>query len=158
MKTILTLTLGALLACPLLATAQTSTSTETPSGPPPGGEGHHHGGGPDFKFLTDAEKAELKKAHDAAEAANPDLFKQEEAFHQKMHAAHEAGTPPDQNDFQQMKTLRDQIDAAMIKADPAVAPIIEKIKAHHPHGGPGGPGGDSGGKGAGGPPPADSGT
>jgi Spy/CpxP family protein refolding chaperone len=156
MKTLLTLALGALLACPILANAQTSTSTETPPGPPPGGEGGHHHG-PDFKFLTDAEKAELKKAHDAAQTADPDLFKQDEELHQKMRAAHEAGTPPDQSDFQQMKTLRDQIDAAMIKADPAVAPIIEKIKAHHPHGGPGG-GGPGGQGGAGGPPPADSGT
>jgi Spy/CpxP family protein refolding chaperone len=157
MKTLLTLTLGALLACPLLATAQTSTSTETPSGPPPGGEGHHHGG-PDFKFLTDAEKAELKKAHDAAAAANPDLFKQEEDLHQKMRAAHEAGTPPDPSLMEQGKTLRDEVDAAMIKADPAVEPILAKIKAHHPHGGPGGPGGPGGDKGAGGPPPAASGT
>ncbi len=155
MKTLLTLTLGALLACPLLATAQTSTSTETPSGPPPGGgPGGHHGG---MKFLTDADKAELKKAHDAAAAANPDLFKQEEAFHQKMEAARDSGTPPDDSLREQGKALRDQVDAAMIKADPAVAPVIEKIKAPHPHGGPGGgPGGDKGG--AGGPPPADSGT
>jgi hypothetical protein len=36
-------------------------------------------------------------------------------------------------------------DAAMIKADPAVAPILAKIKAHHPHGAPGGPGGPDGG-------------
>jgi Spy/CpxP family protein refolding chaperone len=159
MKTILTLTLGALLACPLLATAQTSTSTETPSGPPPGGEGGHHHGGPDFKFLTADEKAELKKAHDAAATANPDLFKQDEEMHQKMRAAHEAGTPPDSSTMEEAKTLRDQVDAAMIKADPAVAPVIEKIKAHHPHGGPGGPGGPGGDKGgAGGPPPADSGT
>jgi len=32
----------------------------------------------------------------------------------------------------------DRLDAAMIKADPNVAPILEKIKAHQPHGGPGG--------------------
>jgi Spy/CpxP family protein refolding chaperone len=155
MKTVLTLTLGALLACPLLATAQTSTSTETPSGPPPGGgPGGHHG----MKFLTEADRAELKKAHDAAAAANPDLFKQDEEFHQKMEASRDSGTPPDQSMMEQGKALREQIDAAMIKADPAVEPIIAKIKAHHPHGGPGGPGGPGGDKGAGGPPPADSGT
>ncbi len=147
MKTLLTLTLGALLACPFLANAQ---STDTP--PPGGGPGGHHD---HFKFLTDAEKAELKKAHDAAAAANPDLFKQDEELHQKMEAARDSGNPPDKSLFEQMKTLRDQVDAAEIKADPAVAPIIEKIKAHHPHGGPGGPGGPGG---AGTPPPADSGT
>ncbi len=151
MKTLLTLTLGALLACPLLATAQTSTSPATPPGPPPGG--FHHG----MKFLTDYEKAELKKAHDAAATANPDLFKQESDLREKMEAGRDSGNPPDPSLMEQMKALRPKIDAAMGKADPAVEPILAKIKAHHPHGGPGGgPGGDKGG--AGGPPPADSGT
>jgi hypothetical protein len=39
------------------------------------GGGTHHGG-PNFPHRC--EKAELKKAHEAAEAANPDLFKQDE--------------------------------------------------------------------------------
>lgn len=107
-----------------------------------------------MNFLTEAEKAELKKAHDAAVAANPDLAKQEEAFHSQMEQDHQNGTKPDEATLAQGKSLREQMDAAMIKADPDVAPILAKIKAHHPHGGPGGPGGQ-GGQGT---PPPDSGT
>lgn len=149
MKSLLYVTLGALLACPILASAQDSTNA-APSGPPPeGGPGGHHG----MKFLTADEKAELKKAHDAAVAANPDLAKQEADLHQKMEAARDSDSPPDQSLMDDGKKLHEEMDAAMIKADPAVAPILAKIKAHH-HG-PGGPGG---GPGSGTPPPADSGT
>ena len=139
MKRILfVLTLGAALACPAFA-----QSTDTTSTPPPG-EGHHdHGPG----FLTPAEKAELKKAHEAAIAADPSLGTEEKSLHEAMKAAHESGTPPSEADKQKMHDFRDKMDAAMVKADPDVAPILAKIKAHH-HG-PGGPGGD-----AGGPPPA----
>ncbi len=147
MKTVLTLTLGALLACPIFANAQSTTTGDG------GGGGEHHGP-PGMKFLTSDERAELKKAHDAAVAANPDLAKQDEALHEKMKAAHESGNPPDPSLMEQGKTLHEQMDAAMVKADPNVAPILAKLKAHHhEHGGPGGPGGGT-------PPPApsDSGT
>jgi Spy/CpxP family protein refolding chaperone len=133
------LTLGAALALPAFA-----QSTDSTNAPPPGegGPGGHHD---HMKFLTDAEKAELHKAHDAAIAADPGLATEEKAQWDDMKASHEAGTPPTDEQKEKMHALHDEIDAAMIKADPAVAPIIEKIKAHH-HG-PGGP------DGAGGPPP-----
>jgi Spy/CpxP family protein refolding chaperone len=154
MKTLLYLTLGALLACSTFASAQTSTNV-SPSGPPPdgGGGGGGNGGGwqhHGMNFLTDAEKAELKKAHDAAIAADPSLATQEEANRQAMEAAHESDTPPTDDQKAQWHAFRDKMDAAMVKADPAVAPILAKIKAHH-HG-PGGPGGGAP------PPPPDSGT
>jgi Spy/CpxP family protein refolding chaperone len=134
MKSLLILTLGALLACPFLVRADSATN-DAPPGPPPGEPGGHHG----MKFLTEAEKAEFKKAHDAALAADPTLAKEDA----DMKAAHDAGTPPDK---EAMKAFHEKMDAAMVKADPAVAPILAKIKAHH-HG-PGGPP----------PPPPDSGT
>jgi len=148
MKTLLYVTLGALLACPVLVNAQSTNAA--PSGPPPGdGGGWHHG-----PKLTDAERAELKKAHDEAATANPDLFKQQDDLRAKMKADRDSGDQPDPSLFTQMKTLHEQTDAAMIKADPAVAPILAKLKAgHHPHG-PGGPDGGAGGP----PPPPDSGT
>ena len=136
----LSILLGAAVACPSLQ----AQDTNTPPPPPPGegGPGHHHG-----PPLTDAEKAELKKAHDAAIAADPSLKTEEEAQHAKMKANHEAQTPPSEADKEAFKAFRDKMDAAMIKADPAVAPIIEKLKKHH-HG-PGGPGGGAP------PPPSD---
>jgi hypothetical protein len=149
MKILVYFTLGALLACPTLANAQSTNAA--PSGPPPGGDGEKHHMG----FLTADERAELKKDHDAAAAANPDLAKQIEDVHTQMKAAHDNGEKPDASLFEKMKSLHDQMDAAMIKIDPNVEPILAKIKAHH-HG-PGGPGGG----GAGGntpPPPPDSGT
>jgi len=132
-RTLLLLSLGALLTCPSLAQPADSTNAP-PSGPPPG-EGHHH----DLKFLTDAEKQELHKAHDAALAADPTLATQKKDLMDQMKEAHDAGEKPSADLMAQMHAFREKMDAAMIKADPNVAPIIAKIKAHHPHGGPGGP-------------------
>jgi Spy/CpxP family protein refolding chaperone len=136
-RTLLLLTVGAaLLACPTFIHAQDSTNAPASGGPPEGGPGGHHHGPPDVSFLTDAQKAELKKAHDAALAANPDLAKQDQA----MQAAHEAGTPPTDEQREQFHQFRKEMDAAMIKADPNVAPILAEMKEHmHHHGGPGGP-------------------
>jgi hypothetical protein len=91
-------------------------------------------------FLTDAQKQELKAAHDAAVTADPTLGTEEEANRDAMKQAHESGTPPTDDQKAAWHAFRDKMDAAMIKADPNVAPIIAEIKAHH-HGGPGGPGG-----------------
>jgi len=143
------LTLSAAVALPALAQPTDSTSaattnapaSDTPPPPPGGGPGGHHD---HFKFLTEAEKAELKKAHDAAIAADPTLATEEKANFEAMKAAHDAGTPPTEDQKAQGKAFREKMDAAMLKADPAVAPVLEKIKAHKPHGGPGGPGGDGG--------------
>jgi hypothetical protein len=129
----LLLTLGAALACPSYA----QTTNAPPSGGPPEGFHHDHGMG----FLTDAEKAELKKAHEAAIAADPSLQTEEESIHAKMKADREAGGPPSDADKAAFEAFHQKMDAALVAADPAVAPILAKIKAHH-HG----PGGD-------GPPP-----
>src|SRR5271155_1264957 len=140
----LLLTLGAALTCPSFAQPADSTNAPPPGGPPDGGFHHDHGMG----FLTDAEKAELKKAHDAAIAADPSLATEEKANWDAMKAAHESGTPPTDDQKAAWKAFHEKMDAAMIKADPNVAPIIAKIQAHH-HGGPGG---------AGGPPPPPAGA
>ncbi len=157
MKSLLYLTLGALLACSTFASAQTSTNV-APAGPPPdggggsgggggGGEGPHHG----MKFLTPAEQAELKKAHDAVAASDPALVAKMKDVMGQMHDARESGEPPSDDLKQQADSLREQMDTEMVKDDPAVAPILAKIKAHHQErGGPGG--------GAPPPPPHDSGT
>jgi hypothetical protein len=89
-------------------------------------------------FLTDAEKQELQKAHDAAVAANPSLATEGKDLMDQMKAAHDAGQQPSADLQAQMHAFREKMDAAMIAADAAVAPILAKIKAHH-HGGPGGP-------------------
>jgi Spy/CpxP family protein refolding chaperone len=128
-RTFLLLTLGAILTCPSFAQVQDSTNAPPP-GPPPGedGPGGHHD---HLSFLTDAEKAELKKAHEAAVAADPSLATEEKANWDAMKAAHESGTPPTEEQKAQFRAFREKMDAAMVAADPAVAPILAKIKAHH---------------------------
>jgi hypothetical protein len=112
-RSLLLLTIGALLACPTLTKAQDAPPA---GGPPPEG--------------PDDQKAELKKAHDAALAANPDLAKEDAA----MQAAHDSGTPPTDDQKAQFKDFRKKMDAAMVAADPNVAPILAELKKHHHHG------------------------
>ena len=72
--------------------------------------------------LTGEEKEELRQAHDAAMQADPALDAEGKDLKEKMNA------------------YRKKVDAAMIKADPKVAPIIAKLEAAHPHHeGPDGP-------------------
>ena len=97
-----------------VALADDNSSDSTPPPPPPG----HH------SSLTSDEWAELKKDHEAVFAANPDLKAQEKNLREQEHA------------------LREKIDAAIVKEDPNAAPILEKLKAAHPHHGP--PPGDEG--------------
>jgi len=111
---LLALTLGACLTGSALA--QTASGTSTPSGSPPPHHDGPPGGGHGMGGLTPEEHQKLHAAQQAAFAANPDLKDEQEALQKK-------------------------IDAATLKADPSVAPILAKIdafrKAHQ--GGPGGP-------------------
>ena len=75
--------------------------------------------------------------HIAAIAADPSLATEDKTIHDQMQADHDAGTPPSDADKAAWKAFREKMDAAMIKADAAVAPILAKLKAHH-HG-PSGP-------------------
>jgi len=130
----LVLTLTAALASPAFAQPADSTNTPPP-GPPPGeGGGHHH-----MDFLTDAEKQELHKAHDAAITADPALGTEEKDLMDQMKQAHESGNPPSDDLKAKMHAFHEKMDAAMIKADPAVEPILAKIKAHHHDHDKGGP-------------------
>lgn len=128
--------------------AQDDSTNTPPSGPPPGG--HHHGDHGDLSFLTDAQRAELKAAHEKAIANNPSLATQEQQVRQEMEANRKAHQKPTADQIAAAKTLHQQMDAAMIAADPNVAPILAELKAHHHHGGH-----DGGPDGAGGPPPSD---
>lgn len=120
---LLILTLGVALACPSFAKADDSTNA------PPGG---HYGHG--MGFLTDAQKEELKAAREAAFTADPSLKTEADA----LKASHESGTPPSDSDKASWKAFQEKLNAAMIKADPNVAPILAEIKAHH-HSGSGSP-------------------
>jgi len=105
-RILLLLALGAFLSVPAFAQSQGSAGTSTQTAP-------KHDGPPVGRHmdgLTPEEHHELMAAHQAAMQANPDLE-------------------------QEQKALQDKINAAMIKADPNVAPIIAKMEAarqkHH---------------------------
>jgi hypothetical protein len=102
-QTLLSLLAVTALVVPALS-AQTN-STNTPPPPPPPGE---HRGGP-MERLTPAEMAQLKAAHDKAIA-------QDSSLEVNMKAAHES-----------MEKARLAMQDAMLKADPSIAPILEKI-------------------------------
>jgi hypothetical protein len=142
--TLLVLGLGAFLATPSLAqNSTTSQVISTTEGVSPqadsqgssdaqgteGPRGHRHG------MLSQEDREKLRAAHDAAMKDNPDLAQEDKDLHDKMDA------------------LQKEIDAAMVKADPSVAPLIAKMeeerKHHHGPPGEGGPG--EGGPGQGGP-------
>ncbi len=123
-STLLVTTLGLCLTSAVWLKADDDSSS-TPPPPPsdgggPGGGGeHHHGMG-----MPKEDMDKLKAAHDAALQANPDLAAQEKALHEQMEALHQ------------------KIKDAMLKTDPSIAPILEKMeKFHHgpPPGGLGGP-------------------
>jgi hypothetical protein len=136
-RTLLVLALGGLLTVPAFAQGaapnQVISTTEgtTPSSTPGDGKphGHHRDG------LTREEREKLHAAHDAALKANPDLDAEGKDLMAKMEA-HEKN-----------------VEAAMVKADPSIAPLLakaDKDRMHH-HGGPGGQDGGT-------PPPTDSGN
>ena len=94
--------------------AQQAGSTHNlPSGAPPAGASK--------TTITPEEWQELRAAHTAALQANPDLT----AEHTKL--------------MERMRTFEDKLDAAMIKINPAIAPIIAKFEVNRPH--PGAPAG-----------------
>jgi len=70
-------------------------------------------------MITPAEWQELSAARTAAFQANPDLAAENRKLSEKMRA------------------LMDKINAAMVKADPTIGPIIAKLEANRPH--PGAP-------------------
>lgn len=133
----------ALAALPLLAqtsstTSSTTTTTTTP--PPPAGAPPAPGGGMGgyasviqqaTATLTPGEKTELQTAREKAMAANPALQTEEMDLMQKVMAM-QSGDASDvdrQALGQEMRAHGDKVRAAMIKADPGVQAIIDKVEA-----------------------------
>jgi hypothetical protein len=65
--------------------------------------------------ITPDEWREVRAAHSAVLQANPSLL----AEHEKL--------------VERMRALEDKIDAAMVKADPTLSPIIAKFEGNRPH-------------------------
>jgi hypothetical protein len=124
MKPILLAALGLCLTSAAWVKADDDSNSTPPTPPSDGGGGpggeHHHG------FANKEDMDKLKAAHEAALQANPDLAAQEKSLHEQQEALHK------------------KIEEAMLKADPSIAPILEKMKKFHHGPPPGGPGGQGG--------------
>ena len=115
MKRSLLLLLSCLPAFSLQAQSTNGDTNTAPTNPPsqigPPPMPPRGGPGP-MANLTQAEREQLKAAHDKAIQQDPSL-------EQKMKTAHEA-----------MEEARQAMHGAMLKIDPSVAPILEKITPH----------------------------
>jgi hypothetical protein len=137
MKPYLKLSRAAFLALALgtvsvtAAFAQTpAPSGTTPATPPPadgGGFKHHFDAG-----LTDAEKTQLKNAHDAVIATNPDLKAEEASLKTQRESLGDNATPEQKQAlFTQFHDFHTKMQAAMLKVDPSLAPVFAKLEAAH---------------------------
>jgi hypothetical protein len=136
MKTTLSVPRVVLLALALGTASITATYAQTPATAPTctAGGRHHHD-----SVLTADEQAQLKKAHDAALAANPSLQTEDNTLKQQFETLKGAGKNGANKD--QWKTLRAQrhdyevkLHAAELAIDPTLAPIFAKLEAAHKNG------------------------
>jgi len=83
--------------------------------------------------LTAEEGQEVSKAHSAALAADPSLAAEEQALWGKLKAARDAGAGPNPDLMAELRDFNTKLEAAMIKNDPKVEPLLAKLDAAHPH-------------------------
>ncbi len=114
-------TLGFVLVC--AAKAQTP-STNAPPIPPP-----VRAGSP----LSAQEDQEVNQAHSAALAADPSLNAEERNLWAKLKAARDAGAGPTPELMTELRDFNSKLETAMIKIDPQVEPLLQKLDAAHPH-------------------------
>ncbi len=128
----LALALGTVSATASFAQTTPAPSTTPPTAstttPPPGGGFKHHFGA----NLTDAERTELKNAHDAVMATDPAL-KAEEASLKTQHESLGQNATDEQRQalFTQFHAFREKLQAAELKVDANLAPIFAKMEAAH---------------------------
>ncbi|MCE0521471.1 MAG: hypothetical protein LV480_00995 [Methylacidiphilales bacterium] len=135
MKTLVSLPRVAFLALALGTLCATAALAQTATNAPPtctAGMGHRYHG--DFaSVLTADEKAQLKKAHEAALAANPALQTQQASLKQQFQSLKsQAGTTTPaqwQALRQQRLAFREQMNAAELSVDPTLAPVFAKLAA-----------------------------
>jgi Spy/CpxP family protein refolding chaperone len=123
--------LGVALATAGVSAAFAQTTTTTPAAPAPtcsAGMHHHHG-----SILTEDEKAQLKKDHDAVLASDPSLKTEEDNLKQQHETLKSEGTSATDSDraalFTQFRDFHQKMRDAMVKLDPSVEPILNKLEA-----------------------------
>ena len=137
MKTTLSFPRVALLALALATASVTATfaqTTATTTAPTCSAGGHHH----HDSILTAAEKAQLKKAHEEALAANGTLQTEQASLKQQFETIKTEGATATQAEWQtlhqQKHDFKAKLRAAELTLDPTLAPIFTKLDAAHQHG------------------------
>ena len=129
MTTHLTLHRIAFLALALGIATVTPTFAQTDSTPPAAPA--------KASILTPDEAAQVKKAHDAALAADPALKTEDDTLTKQHDDLKAKGNDASAADKEAFKTKwhdhQDKLHAAMIKIDPTVEPLLAKMKAAHGH-------------------------
>ena len=107
------------------------------AGAVPGGNGAGGGGAERahrLSFLSAQDRQHLMRVRHEAMAGDPELKSEQESLKQEWQALKAQGSNATAED---KKALRDQLrahnehlDAAMLKVDPTVQPILDQIKAH----------------------------
>jgi hypothetical protein len=127
-----------LAGLPLLAqTSTTSSTTSTSTTTAPASQAAPAEHSPQammaqvMSVLSPAEKDQLMSARTKAMTDNPKLQTEEMDLMQKGMALQSgSATPADQEAFRtSIKSHADKVRAAMIKADPTIEPILQKVEA-----------------------------
>jgi hypothetical protein len=154
MKTLLSLLVTGLLlgamAAPGARAQDSGGQSGTPGGNPGGGAGAQGpGGGMGQRMmagLTDAEKQQLMAARQKALADNPQLQQEMKDLQAKHQAAMSPDADPSAREgmMKAFRTYMQDMHAAMLKADPTIGPVLDKVDANRKAmmgGGGGQPGG-----------------
>jgi hypothetical protein len=133
----------ALATASVTATFAQTTPTTTPAAPaapvapatPTYSAGDQH---PHRSVLTAAEKAQLKTAHDEAIATDPSLKTDADNLKQQFAALKSKGDSATKGEMRavhaQAREFHQKLQAAELKLDPTLAPVLAKVNAAHKHG------------------------
>ncbi len=120
----------ALLVLALGGLSSVQAQTSPAAGTPPPAEGH----GRMLDFLTPAEKTQYETDREKAIAADPTIKAAQDDLKKDRETAKASGqkaTPDERKATMQKRIDLDQkIHAGMIKLDPSVSPVIDKVVAH----------------------------
>jgi hypothetical protein len=109
-------------------TTSTSTTTPAPTCTAGGRHRHHH-----ESVLTSDEKAQLKKAHDAAIAANGALQTEQASLKQQFETLKSEGDSATKDQWQalhqQASAFHAQLRSAELLIDPTLTPVFAKLDA-----------------------------
>ncbi len=114
-----------------MAQAQTAEDAGTTSG---AGAESNPGKARRLSFLSAGDREHLLRVRRQVLESNPDLRSEQEKLRQEMKSAKDGGSSAGVDDKKALRSEfrehREKMNAAMVKADPTVQPILDQIEAH----------------------------